>query len=38
MKCTAALHQIEIAVETIIKIIGTLTEDLHPKNIRSENY
>lgn len=27
MNCTAALHQIEIAVETIIQIIETLTED-----------
>ncbi len=27
MNCTAALHQIEIAVETIIQIIGTLAEE-----------
>ncbi|MBO0992722.1 DinB family protein [Bacillus sp. SD088] len=27
MNCAAALHQIEIAVETIIQIIGTLAEE-----------
>ncbi|GIN72852.1 hypothetical protein J14TS2_33270 [Bacillus sp. J14TS2] len=27
MNCTAALHQIEVAMETIIQIIGTLSEE-----------